>query len=168
MSRWVDIFSTCCFKLFSEGTSTGSETEGFSGSTSKMCPLMLHLRHWFLSSYSWLVSQHMLGTNREFSGPDTKSMLGKLYEVALRYTQNWFLWLEHLHQWTTSQKTPKRHSKVKTARIQYLSKSWLVWVWSRITWQWHWAIVDKRLKNIHDRFGWATGFTHRTCPSLLS
>ena len=48
-------------------------------------------------------------------------MLGKLYEVALGYTQNWFLWLEHSHQWTTSQKTTKCHSTVNTWRLQCLS-----------------------------------------------
>ena len=39
----------------------------------------------------------------------------ELCEVALGYTRNWFLWLEHSHQWTTSQRTQKCYSTVKTA-----------------------------------------------------
>lgn len=40
----------------------------------------------------------------------------ELCEVALGYTRSWFLWLEHLHQWTTSQRT---QTTVKTANSSF-------------------------------------------------
>ena len=50
---------------------TGSETEGFGCSPLKTWLMtvsaMLPLHHWFLSSYSWLASQQMLGTDQKFS-----------------------------------------------------------------------------------------------------
>ena len=56
----------------------------------------------------------------------------ELCEVALGYTRSWFLWLEHLHQWTTSQRTQKT---VKTADSSFSQILILIMTLSHCEWR---------------------------------